>query len=307
VDWLGNTSYATETLVVEDVLPPVLVIPGDVTVPADDANGADLTAQELKILGPPPSGTTPSYSVTDNCGVALLMVYRDNPGPTDDGTPEGLAGHYPLGRSLITWIAYDDANNFTELFQEVYVEGSTAVTSPFTAGDENWTSTGTDVTAVSHSASGGNPGGYISATQPGATSSTWHFEAPSAYHGNMEGALHQTLTFDLKLNAAANVSGNPSVIINGGGLTIYASSGTTPTTSWGGQSVTLDTTTTWKIDDGDGIPGNDVTATNVDIQTVLGSVTSLKILGKFNSTAGATTSLDNVVLNLNYTDPTPTP
>jgi len=315
-DWQGNISHATQTIVIQDVNPPTLTIPGDVTTPADDANGAYLTPQELKILGPAPSGTTKGYGASDDCGEATIIAFRDNPwtvgdgdDATDDsGVPEELDGQYPLGRSLITWIAFDEDFNFTEHYQEVYVEGSTSVTSPFDADGESWTTTGTDVTAASYTASGGSPGtGYISASQPSATSALWYFEAPSKYRGNMQGAHSQSLTFNLQLSGTADVSSTQGVILSGGGLILYAPLGSTPTTSWGTQSVAFATSAGWKVDNGDGNLGNDVAATDAQIVQALGSVASLKIRGKFVSTAGASTKLDSVNLPLVYVDPTPTP
>jgi hypothetical protein len=312
-DWVGNMSTATQVLMVEDVVPPVLTIPGDVTVPATGPTGATLTPQQLRILGPYPAGTTKAYGAVDSCGSTFIVAFRDNPWPTgdgddatdDSGVPEELDGPYPLGRSLITWIAFDDSFNFTTAQQEVYVEGTNTITSPFSSDGESWTTTGVDVTAASYSATGGNPGGNISASQPTASSSLWYFEAPTKFRGNQQAAYGKTLTFDLKLSAAADVSSTQGVILSGGGLILYAPLGSTPTTSWGGQSLTIGTAGGWKVDNGDGNLGNDVAATTAQIQQALGSVASLKIRGKFTSTAGAQTSLDNVVLNLDYTDSTP--
>jgi hypothetical protein len=323
VDGSGNTSYATQTVVVADVLPPVLVVPNDVTVPQDSGlDGADLTPQELGILGAPPSGTTPQYSATDACGVAFILAFRDRswpdaPGelgydPTDPvhdtGVPENNEGFYPLGRSTLTWIAYDTSLNYTEVLQTITVTGTNTVSSNFSSSDESWTTYGTDVTAVSYNSTGGNPGGNISASQPSATSSTWFFEAPAAFHAGpfadflpyRSGAYGQTLTFDLKISGTATISSNEGVILAGGGLTIYAPLSATPTTAWTSESLTLSTATAWRVDDGDGNLANDVLATNAQIQTTLGSLTSLKIRGKFLATAGAATYLDNVILHQSY-------
>jgi len=305
-DWVGNMSTVTEELVVEDVVAPVLTIPDDVTLPSDVELGATLTAQELGILD---GSDAPLYNAVDACGTSFIVAFRDNPwnpgdGDDDDGIPANLDGFYPLGNSRITWIAYDEAFNFVELYQNVYIEGSTTIESPLTSDDEDWTVYGVDVSNAQHSATGGNPDGYISASQPAASSELWYFEAPSSYHGNQQAALGQALSFDLKVDGAVDVSSDLGVIIAGGGLQIYAPLGSAPNTTWATKAILLSTAGGWKVDDGDGNLGNDVLATDDQIETTLGSVISLKIGGKFRSAAGATTSLDNPSLALNY-DNTP--
>lgn len=71
------------------------------------------------------------------------------------------------------------------------------VVSTFDASDEGWYQI-SNVTRyhVTHVAAGGNPGGYIKASDT-AASGVWYFVAPPAYTGNVSAAYGKNLTFEL--------------------------------------------------------------------------------------------------------------
>jgi hypothetical protein len=91
----GNTTNATQIVIVNDTQPPSLSCPPTVTVPADASqNYASNVA-----LGNPVAG--------DNCGVVAVM--NDAP------------GQFPLGTNLVTWTAFDNHGNSNSCVQQVIV------------------------------------------------------------------------------------------------------------------------------------------------------------------------------------------
>jgi hypothetical protein len=69
--------------------------------------------------------------------------------------------------------------------------------STFDEGDENWWIFG-DGTNLTHHASGGNPGGFISADDK-SLSESWWFVSPGPWSGDWNIFLGGTISFDLKL------------------------------------------------------------------------------------------------------------
>ena len=139
-------------------------------------------------------------------------------------------------------------------------------------------------------ASGGNPGGHVSADDD-VQGGTWYHQAPFKYHGDFSGAYGMTFTFDLKQSTLASQFDSNDVILTGGGVTIAVDAGSNPGTAWTSYTVVLDESAGWALDVWDGTP-----ATQADIQTVLSDLTDLRIRGEF--VVGADTGgLDNVVLN----------
>jgi hypothetical protein len=164
------------------------------------------------------------------------------------------------------------------------------VSSRFEGGDEGWRVFG-DVEQGTgkpdYLASGGNPGGCLSADDD-VQGGTWYWQAPAKFYGNFSQAYGQTLTFDLKQSSIDNQFDNQDVILTGAGITIHLDTLSHPDTSWTSYSVRLDISEAWRV--------GDVAATSSDIETVLGALEDLKIRGEYVN-GPDTGGLDNVVLN----------
>jgi Laminin B (Domain IV)/PEP-CTERM motif len=152
---------------------------------------------------------------------------------------------------------------------------------------------------------GGNPGGFLSQSDPSAN--VWYWYAPATFLGNKSTAYGGTLTFDLAVTG--NGFGSPpsfnqeDVILVGSGLTLAFDTAPTPgptsTVSWLSYSVGL-TETGWKKN-GLGGPA----ATQAEMQTVLGSLTDIFIRGEFLFGLDDIGRLDNVVLGTPSAVPEP--
>ncbi len=165
--------------------------------------------------------------------------------------------------------------------------------SSFDTGDEGWLILGDaqggrgDPDFV---ASGGNPGGHISAKDD-AQGGVWFFQAPVAYRGNFSGALGKTLTFDLKQSSLSSQFDAKDVSLTGGGLTIVVDAGSNPGLDWTSYSIVLDASAGWTLDALGGTP-----ATQSDILTVLTDLNDMLIRGEYVD-GPDTGGLDHVVLN----------
>jgi len=79
----------------------------------------------------------------------------------------------------------------------IFIVGNSKLESTFDTGDEGWWIYG-DGTNFTYHASGGNPGGFISANDQG-LNETWFFVSPDTWAGNWSSFLGDTIYFDLKL------------------------------------------------------------------------------------------------------------
>jgi len=173
-------------------------------------------------------------------------------------------------------------------------------TSTFDTNDDDWTFTdlsNANAQVVTHSTTGGNPGGKISATLPG--TSTHYFTSPARYTGNIAYfSLGEELSFDLQVP-----SGTPPVHSNYGDVIIEPTSGnslcfTLPSfpavaPAWSSFTVFLDDRTAWRKASATG-----AIATLDEIKVVLSKVEFIRFNGRYvsgSSIPGA--SLDNVKLN----------
>ena len=164
-----------------------------------------------------------------------------------------------------------------------------AATSSFSSGAEDWSAQGDVQGALSWSASGGNPGGYVfidDLTTGGVT----YFVAPSSFLGNMSGAYGTSLTFDLRqtYSGAANQFNDEDVLLQGAGLTLAYDLPTNPGNgTWTSFSVPL-AATSWRVNTLTG-----AVATAEQLQSVLSGLTSLRIRAEYQSGPDIG-SLDNV-------------
>jgi hypothetical protein len=147
--------------------------------------------------------------------------------------------------------------------------------------------------ALTYHATGGNPGGYLNALdiQDGLT---WYWVAPGKFLGNVSAAYGGTLTFDLREHGTATQYGDSDVTLTGGGITLAFDTPNNPAvgTTWTSYSVSLlETAPGWHLNDLSG-----ATPTSGQFQTVLASLTGLRIRGEF-ITGDDNGDLDNVVLS----------
>lgn len=146
--------------------------------------------------------------------------------------------------------------------------------------------------AVTHHASGGNPGGYISALDPSIYS--FYFDAPSAFRGNLSAYAGGSLSFDTFYTPHDSGSAwrdDADVLIYSGSTILAWRAADNPGESWTHVATTLDVGHGWRIGS---LGGAEATA--ADFASVLGNVTALRIRGEYYSGVVETTGLDNVAI-----------
>lgn len=171
-----------------------------------------------------------------------------------------------------------------------------AAESDFTTGPDGWF--GADLEAfvvpihvlntysLGWSATGGNPGGFVSFTDPGPNQA--FFAAPSEFLGDQLASYGDELLFDTQVVPAGGPAAT-AVILVGDGLTLFYDTAC-PTTSWSQYEIPL-TPGGWRVNSWVG--GSEPTPEQM--QGVLGSLDALYIRADWiNGTE--TGSLDNVVL-----------
>lgn len=161
----------------------------------------------------------------------------------------------------------------------------------------NYLATGTEFTLVH--ADGGNPGGYIEATDP--SDQSFFFQAPGKFTGNLGAYYGGTLTYDQRsmdpTDANPEYRGDPDVVIGGGGVQLLFLGEANPGSAWTGFSVGL-TTAGWHVGSLTGaVPTED------QFRAVLSNVSVLRIRGEMIYGVVETTSLDNVRLTAAVPEP----
>lgn len=144
---------------------------------------------------------------------------------------------------------------------------------------------------LTYFATGGNPGGYIAASDFSANDLT--FIAPSKFLGDKSTFLNGSLSFDLTTSFI--IPGGYGAFLRGAGLTLASFISTPNPNQWETYSLALSNTNqnVWfNI-----LPDNStfVPATNAEIQVVLANLTSLEFNGDFQFGTD-TTTIDNVFL-----------
>jgi hypothetical protein len=170
--------------------------------------------------------------------------------------------------------------------------GECPVTSFFDVDDEGWMVV-EDVQPPVHFASGGNPGGYISATDIG-TGQVWSWQAPAKFLGGLSCAYDRALNFDLRHIANNHSLNSKDIVLEGAGLTLVYDTPYNPGENWTSYSVSLNENAGWKKDDLNGVP-----PTRGEMQAVLASLSNILIRGEFSPFAGDIGHLDNVILGGN--------
>jgi Leucine rich repeat/Laminin B (Domain IV) len=153
-----------------------------------------------------------------------------------------------------------------------------AISSTFDTSTEGWTVLG-DGTNLSHVATGGNPGGFIEATD-GAQGSTWYWKAPALYYGDARDYIGKTLKFSLKQSATDSGFDDVDVILrNSNFASILVAEITAPGVGFTDYEITL--------------TGDNFNFTDNAFAQMLENLTSIEIRGKYR-TGADTGGLDSV-------------
>ena len=185
--------------------------------------------------------------------------------------------------------------------------------SDFTLGAEDWTAVAVanDLSLVTpiynlpvsanppvvHVATGGNPGGRITVTDPNAD---WtHFVAPAAFLGNQAALYGGSLSYDMQQQANGGLFINgPNVALVGtnGTVLVYGSNNPPPEApAWKHYDVPFATDAAgWFVGSVFG-----PAATGTQLSSVLGSLQALLINAEFANQIAEVTSLDNVRFTTN--------
>lgn len=145
---------------------------------------------------------------------------------------------------------------------------------------------------VTYSATGGSPGGHISASDP--SSNSFYFNAPSAFLGNLSSYEGGKLSFDTYYtpkSAGTEWRGDADLVLTGGATTLVWQAASNPGSTWTHVSSMLAVGQGWKIGSLNGADAN-----VADFASVLGNLASLRIRGEYVNGVVETTGLDNVML-----------
>ncbi len=152
---------------------------------------------------------------------------------------------------------------------------------------DNYTILGTYT--PTYSATGGNPGGYISEADPDGGDFT--FSAPAAFLGNQLGAVGTSFSYDLNYTTTVNYQTTDVLFVGGGERLLWqANPALVPTAAFTTVSFLLAPSTQWHVNTTTG-----AAATAADFQTVFGNLTGLYIRGEY-ANGPDNTGLDNVSL-----------
>jgi hypothetical protein len=150
---------------------------------------------------------------------------------------------------------------------------------------------------VTWNAAGGNPDGHLSRTDP-QSGSTFYFNAPAQFLGDMSAAFGGTLTYDIRRTAGTLFNAADVIIVGGASpLTLVFDAATQPTTNWSSFAVPF-SAGQWRVGSLSG-----AFATPQQIADVLSALTALRIRGEYIN-GSETGRLDNVALNA---EPIPEP
>ena len=164
--------------------------------------------------------------------------------------------------------------------------------SEFDGGDEGWTTVGDARGGAERGEffrpSGGNPGGYVVATDL-AQGETWYWKAPKKILGDRSDAYGRALRFELKQSVTSGQYDDEDVTMVGGGLILDHDTSYNPGTDWTPYSVRLHESAGWVH------RATGAFASREDMLTVLSTLTDLLIRGEY-AIESDTGGLDNVEL-----------
>ncbi len=172
------------------------------------------------------------------------------------------------------------------------VAKSSAVTiSTFDSNTDGWTVVGDAAIPATFVATGGNPGGFLQVVDA-VDGGVIYFVAPAKFLGNHSSAYGTNLQFDLMqfFTEAPDQFDDDDILLSGAGLTLAFDTATNPPNGAGSSYSVPLVETGWHLNSIAGAP-----ATQAQMQSVLGNLTSLEIRGEFQ-TGADTDSIDNVRL-----------
>ena len=174
-----------------------------------------------------------------------------------------------------------------------------AAISTFDSGAEGWTVvnftdlsnnayTITGTNSPTFTASGGNPGGYISSADP--DTSDFTFSAPAAFRSGFPTIPGGMVSYDLTHTGTVDYQ-TSDVILEGGGLRLLwqSSPALNPNSGWTTVSFNLAPSPQWHLGTTTG-----ALASNSDFATVLANVSGFYVRGEYTNGLGETAGVDNV-------------
>jgi gliding motility-associated-like protein len=178
------------------------------------------------------------------------------------------------------------------------------ITSTFDTDADGWTALNANGGEPIYVSTGGNPDGYIRASD-GVGGVPTLMVAPSKFLGNRIFSYGQLLHFDLKVALIPTSSGAGDIRIYGGGTSLFRNviAPIPNTTTWTSYSLQLHEDQIWRV----GSIGGPV-ATKEQMKQVLTSVTAIHISVEYNATIQNSTDigyLDNVILEQRTLLPAP--
>jgi gliding motility-associated-like protein len=200
--------------------------------------------------------------------------------------------------------------SFLTLFLILAALGTHAqITSTFDTDADGWTMaqfSGTAGTSV-YSGSGGNPGGFVSASPPSAggtinISLAWYWIAPPKFFGDYDFSYGANFNVDLQQSVAGTDNTQSDIIIYNGSNTIHFNFPTKPAVSpaWSTYSIALDETAGWRWGSVAG-----PLALKAQIKIVLANITGIRIRCKYINSTGYTSGIDNVSIEKRALDTSP--
>lgn len=178
------------------------------------------------------------------------------------------------------------------------------ISSTFNTDADGWTIAdfnGSSPQVVTYSASGGNPGGYVSLL-PNPSASDFYWFAPSKFLGNRAFSSYgETFSFDLQVTSTTSpqAGGAGDVVLAGSGGALHLLfSDMTPNPGfpaaapdWKRYTLTLDESTPWRFNSTGG-----AFATRQQIVNILSTLSSVRIHVQYRSVVNSGGALDNVVM-----------
>jgi hypothetical protein len=152
---------------------------------------------------------------------------------------------------------------------------------------------------VTWNATGGNPGGHLSRTDP-QSDTFFYWNAPAQYLGDMSAALGGTLAYDVRHSGGSLLNAADVILVGGASpLRLVYDVAAQPTTAWTPFTIPF-SQGQWRVGSLSG-----AFATQQQIADVLAALTALRIRGEYLGSPGEIGRLDNV--SVNTPEPTPEP
>ena len=250
------------------------VAPGDVLGAGVERADTSIAAPSVTGTSASDGGTAVQFSLagtTISAGDTIFVEYRKvtNASASDDYSVVVDVNATEIGPGTLTIVPQ--------------TSGSGAVSSTFDEDDDGWKITGDAQGGASvpdYESTVGNPAPSISATDD-VQGGTWYFEAPGKFLGDKAALYGGSLSFDLmqEFSGSASQFDNTDVSLTGGGLTMTYDTAQNPgggtSGMWTSYSLTLDESGDWMV--------NGSSASQSQIQTVLGDLTNLSIRGEYRS------------------------